>query len=91
MESAGDRHRLIYVRDGGCCTYCHRALRPDEAQLDHDHPGVHPEHVALEDLRVACPDCRTEKGARTAGEYRAARRASLAREMLHHLAGRGGG
>jgi len=88
-DVAADRRWRVYLRDGGCCTYCGRALRAEEIHLDHDQPGAREEDLALEHLACACGDCRSEKGDRTGVEYRSFRRVRHAHEMLHHLAGRG--
>lgn len=75
----------VYVRDGGCCTYCGQVLRADEAVLDHDgHPGAEPPE---EELCCACRDCHADKGERrTREEYRALRRLHHAHDVLRHLA-----
>lgn len=86
MDVAADRRLRVYLRDGGCCTYCGRALRAEEIHLDHDHPGARIEDLDLEHLSCACPECRAEKGDRSGVEYRSFRRLRHAREMLDHLA-----
>ena len=88
-ETASDRLLRVYLRRGGCCTFCGRVLRVDEAYLDHDHSeaGLRVEHVAEDRLHCVCGGCRTDKGDRNAADYRAARRARQALQVLETLAG----
>ncbi len=88
-DTASDRLLRVYLRRGGCCTFCGRVLRVDEVHLDHDHPESHlsVEHVEEERLHCVCGDCRSDKGSRNAADYRAERRARHARQVLETLAG----
>lgn len=79
----------VYLRAGGCCAYCGRALRLDEAHLDHEEGPEAAADAPEEELQCVCAECREEKGTRTGAEYRAIRRLRLAREMLQ-LLGRAG-
>ncbi len=69
-ESAADRMR-VYQSGGTCCTYCGRALKVDEAQM--------------EDEAAVCGDCHEDKGERSGAEYRHVRRMRLAQQMLDGL------
>jgi 5-methylcytosine-specific restriction endonuclease McrA len=77
----------VYLRDGGCCVYCGRVLRPEEVRLDHDHHGRAWSEVPEEALAVACAGCHEDKGARTRAAYRAWRRLRHAHEVLAALRG----
>ena len=83
-----ERLQRVYLRVGGCCTYCGRALMLHEAHLDHDEGGSHLAIAAEDQLRCACGECQAEKGERTAAEYRHIRRTRQALEMLSTLAAR---
>ena len=87
MQVTAERLWRVYVRDGGCCVYCGRAMRVEEVRLDHDGPALAADAVAEDRLSCACAECGQEKGDRTGAEYRSLRRQMHAREMLYHLAG----
>lgn len=76
------------MRVGGSCAYCGRALKLDEAHLDHEAGSAVAEHAPDHELHCTCGDCRAEKGERTAAEYRHLRRARQAYEMLATLSAR---
>ncbi len=75
----------VYVRVGGSCTYCGRALRVEEAHLDHELGASALVEAPDAELLCSCGDCREEKGHRTGAEYRVFRRLRQAREMLAGL------
>lgn len=88
LPAHAERRRSVYLRAGGCCTYCGRVLSLDEMRLDHDVWGVQWHQVPEASLACACAQCHEDKGRRTREEYRAHRRMLLARQIL---AGLGGG
>ncbi len=75
----------VYLRVGGCCVFCGRALRMDEAHLDHEHGQAALAAAPDAELHCTCGECRDEKGERTGAEYRAFRRMRQAREVLAGL------
>ena len=80
--AALERLRKVYMRVGGCCVFCGRALRLHEAHLDHEQGAAAVADAPEGELHCSCSDCRTEKGERTSAEYRHLRRSRLAAEML---------
>ena len=78
----------VYVRVGGSCTYCGRALRLEEAHLDHELGASALAAAPDSELLCSCAACRDEKGRRTGAEYRVFRRMLQAREMLAGLSSR---
>jgi hypothetical protein len=75
--------RLI-ARDGDCCWYCRGGFAPGKRHrtVDHALPLSLGGTNALENLRLACGRCNSQKGAATEHAYRASRALAERRRII---------
>lgn len=70
IPSLGTRltKRNLWIRDDGCCQYCHAKLTASTATIDHVMPKSRGGEHKWENLVLACGPCNVRKGSRTPAE-----------------------
>ena len=69
-ERDGYRRAAIFARDGWRCWLCGRALDEETATIDHVVPIAAGGSDTATNVRAACRDCHSRRGARSASTFR---------------------